>query len=114
VLEGHIVPGEMAGESALVMAPGPSAERPDARAEQAETLARYRAALDALPAEQRDAFLLYEESGLSLAEIASISGVGVETAKSRVRYALAKLRRALASTADVPVPFAGTPEESSL
>ena len=58
---------------------------------------RYRAALASLPPEQRDAFLLYEQSGLPLSEVAAITGVGVETAKSRVRYALAKLRLALAS-----------------
>jgi RNA polymerase sigma-70 factor, ECF subfamily len=76
--------------------PGPEQDRPDTRAEQAQLTARYRAALAALPAEQRDVFLLYEESGLSLDEIAAISGVGVETAKSRLRYAVAKLRATLA------------------
>ncbi len=84
--------------------PGPDHERPDSRAEQAQLDARYRAALAALPQEQRDVFLLYEESGLSLEEIAAISDVGVETAKSRLRYAVAKLRTAL-STA--PAQFAG-------
>jgi RNA polymerase sigma-70 factor (ECF subfamily) len=48
-----------------------------------------------LPAEQRDVFLLYEESGLSLEEIATITAVGPETAKSRLRYAVSKLRHAL-------------------
>jgi RNA polymerase sigma-70 factor (ECF subfamily) len=80
--------------------PAPEEERPDALAEQAQTMARYRAALAALPAEQRDVFLLYEESGLSLEEIASISAVGTETAKSRLRYAVAKLRAALGASAD--------------
>ncbi len=75
--------------------PAPDDERPDARAEQAESLARYRAALAQLPAEQRDVFLLYEESGLSLEEIAVITAVGAETAKSRLRYAVSKLRDAL-------------------
>ena len=46
----------------------------------------------ALPAAQRDAFLLQQEGGLSLAEIAALTGVGVETVKSRLRYAVAKLR----------------------
>ena len=55
----------------------------------------YRAALETLPAEQRDVFLLYE-SGLSLDEVATISAVGMETAKSRLRYAVAKLRATLA------------------
>lgn len=84
---------------------------PEACAEHAQTLARYRAALCALPAEQRDVFLLYEESGLSLAEIAAITGVGVETTKSRLRYALVKLRRALAPEMPRPVPHGATVEE---
>jgi RNA polymerase sigma-70 factor, ECF subfamily len=83
-------------ESAL---PGSEQDRPDTRAEQAQITARYRAALSALPAEQRDVFLLYE-SGLSLDEIATISAVGMETAKSRLRYAVAKLRANLAPLAE--------------
>ncbi|HEY3786662.1 MAG TPA: RNA polymerase sigma factor [Steroidobacteraceae bacterium] len=89
--------------------PGPDQDRPDLRAEQAELTASYRAALAALPPEQRDVFLLYEESGLSLEEIAIVSGVGPETAKSRLRYAVAKLRSAL--TAREEVPRAATPIE---
>jgi RNA polymerase sigma-70 factor, ECF subfamily len=77
------------------MLPGSEQDRPDIRAEQGQMIARYRAALAALPAEQRDVFLLYE-SGLSLDEIATISSVGAETAKSRLRYAVAKLRASLA------------------
>jgi RNA polymerase sigma-70 factor, ECF subfamily len=75
--------------------PAPLADLPDARAEHAQTLTCYRTALAALPAEQRDTFLLYEESGLTLEEIGSITGVSMETAKSRLRYALSKLRHAL-------------------
>jgi RNA polymerase sigma-70 factor (ECF subfamily) len=48
-----------------------------------------------LPAPQREAFLLKEESDLSLQDIADVTGVGVETAKSRLRYAVASLRKAL-------------------
>jgi RNA polymerase sigma-70 factor (ECF subfamily) len=48
-----------------------------------------------LPALQREAFLLREESGLSLEEIALATGVTPETAKSRLRYAVAKLRDGL-------------------
>jgi RNA polymerase sigma-70 factor (ECF subfamily) len=81
--------------------PGPDDDRPDLRAEQAQTVARYKAALADLPAEQRDVFLLYEESGLSLEEIAVITAVGPETAKSRLRYAVAKLRHALGAAAGV-------------
>ena len=77
--------------------PAPIADLPDTRAEHAQTLTRYRSALNALPSEQRDTFLLYEESGLTLEEIGTITGVSMETAKSRLRYALSKLRTALGS-----------------
>lgn len=52
-------------------------------------------AIASLPAPQREAFLLREESNLSLQDIADVTGVGVETAKSRLRYAVAGLRKAL-------------------
>lgn len=55
--------------------------------------------LDALPAPQREAFLLHEESGLSVDEIAQATGVSFEAAKSRLRYAVAKLREGLAEYA---------------
>jgi RNA polymerase sigma-70 factor (ECF subfamily) len=98
--------------------PAPAADHPDTRAEHAQTLARYRTALSALPAEQRDAFLLYEESGLTLDEIGAVTGVSMETAKSRLRYALTKLRAAMTiagegtmatdRSRDTPGPFPQT------
>ena len=51
--------------------------------------------LAALPAVQREAFLLQQEGGLSVEEIADATGVSRETAKSRLRYALAKLRQGM-------------------
>jgi RNA polymerase sigma-70 factor (ECF subfamily) len=69
----------------------------------------YRAALATLPAEQRDVFLLYE-SGLSLDEVAAISAVGMETAKSRLRYAVAKLRATLAPVTET-FPTVGVIQE---
>jgi RNA polymerase sigma-70 factor (ECF subfamily) len=89
------VSGGDAEEDWQTSLPAPDDEQPDARAERAQALARYKAALGALPSEQRDVFLLYEESGLSLEEIAVITAVGPETAKSRLRYAVSKLRQAL-------------------
>ena len=91
--------------------PAPTADLPDARAEHAQTLTRYRSALAALPAEQRDTFLLYEESGLSLEEIGTITGVSMETAKSRLRYALNKLRSALGTLRDGSVAQTRAVEE---
>jgi RNA polymerase sigma-70 factor (ECF subfamily) len=46
-----------------------------------------------LPAAQREAFLLQQESGMSVEEIAQATGVTRETAKSRLRYAMSKLRK---------------------
>lgn len=54
------------------------------------------AAVEALPLEQRAVFVLFAEGGLSLEEIAQATGVAQETAKSRLRYARAKLRQSLA------------------
>ena len=75
----------------------PAAADPDPadEAQARQALARFAAALDALPALQREAFLLHEESGLSVAEIAAATGSNEEAAKSRLRYALAKLKAAL-------------------
>jgi RNA polymerase sigma-70 factor (ECF subfamily) len=53
-------------------------------------------AVAGLPAAQRDAFLLQQEGGLTLEEIAALTGVGAETVKSRLRYATNKLRAELA------------------
>jgi len=52
-------------------------------------------ALRNLPDDQREAFLMKEESGLSLEEIATVTGVSRETVKSRLRYAVGKLRQCL-------------------
>jgi len=75
--------------------PAPAADGPERRAQARQDLERLAAALAALPAAQREAFLLHEEGGMSVAEIAAATGVGEEAAKSRLRYALAKLREAL-------------------
>jgi RNA polymerase sigma factor (sigma-70 family) len=48
--------------------------------------------LESLPAAQRSVFLLHHEDGLALEELARSLEVGFETAKSRLRYAMSKLR----------------------
>ncbi|MGD8620234.1 MAG: RNA polymerase sigma factor [Thiogranum sp.] len=50
-----------------------------------------------LPERQRQTFLLRHEAGLPLAEIAAAMNAGVETVKSRLRYAMDRLRSAIAS-----------------
>ena len=52
-------------------------------------------ALDDLPEEQREVLLLRLEQELTLEEIGTITGVGRETVKSRLRYAMDKLRMRL-------------------
>lgn len=74
----------------------PEHEQPEAATSGAQRLRRVLRALQGLPQEQREAFLLKEEGGMSLEEIGEVTGVGRETVKSRLRYALAKLRQELA------------------
>jgi RNA polymerase sigma-70 factor (ECF subfamily) len=71
---------------------------PDLVAEKSLVRRRLDMALMALPDEQRDVFLLHEESGLSLDTIARVTGVNRETAKSRLRYAMNKLKAALSES----------------
>ena len=60
---------------------------------------RLQAALADLPEEQREVFLLRAHGDLELAEIAELTRTPAETVKSRLRYALNKLRRLLADPA---------------
>jgi RNA polymerase sigma-70 factor (ECF subfamily) len=54
-----------------------------------------REAVQALPEKQREALLLKLDAGLALDEIAAVTGVNRETAKSRLRYAVARLKTVL-------------------
>jgi RNA polymerase sigma-70 factor (ECF subfamily) len=94
------------GEAHLHEAEAPEDERPDRIAEFREQRSALLAALYALPREQREAFLLHEESGLTIEEIARVTDVPVETAKSRLRYAVRKLKDSLAGVAQAaPLPL---------
>jgi RNA polymerase sigma-70 factor (ECF subfamily) len=81
-------------EEAMQVA-GPQQEQPERAVARRQTARRLLRALALLPDEQREAFLLHEEGGLTLEEIADVTRVGRETVKSRLRYALAKLRQEL-------------------
>jgi len=72
---------------------------PAAAASHTEEIAFWRRAgekllgcLEQLPIPQRSAFLLHHDDGLALEEVASALEVGFETAKTRLRYAMSKLR----------------------
>ena len=86
---------EEALQAVLDGAPDAPFRQPEAQAEQARLGQRLMDALGALPAPQREAFLLQQEGDMSLDDIAAATGVGRETAKSRLRYALARLRELL-------------------
>lgn len=56
--------------------------------------------LEQLPVAQKTAFLLHHEDGITLDEISRALGIGFETAKSRLRYALSKLRTCMGAHLD--------------
>ena len=71
------------------------ARAPEDAAGDAQVRPRLLRAIGELPAEQREVFLLREYEGVSFAEISVVTGAPVPTVKSRMRYALEALRRAL-------------------
>ena len=83
-------------EGAAQAEPAATADyEPHRQLEAKQGLARFARALEALPPAQREAFLLHEEAGMSVTEIARATGTGEEAAKSRLRYALSKLKEAM-------------------
>jgi RNA polymerase sigma-70 factor (ECF subfamily) len=82
--EHPLPPEELVGEAASQQQ-GPSAETAD----------RLERALRTLPAEQREVLALKVDGGLTFAGIAAVLGINANTAASRYRYALEKLRAAL-------------------
>jgi RNA polymerase sigma-70 factor (ECF subfamily) len=73
--------------------PRASVEREATGTELRERIAR---AVDKLPDDQREVFLMREVANLPFKEIADITGVPENTVKSRMRYALERLQEALA------------------
>ncbi len=86
---------EDGAEDHLARLPGSRTDEPEVRVSSQQQGARLLQLLEALPAPQREAFLLYEEGGLSVEEIAAAAGITFEAAKSRLRYAVARLRAGL-------------------
>ena len=72
---------------------------PEAATSGVQRAERLRAALDVLPLEQHEAFLLHEEAEMGLADIAAVTGTDAETVMTRLRYAVKKLRAALGDPA---------------
>ena len=81
--------------SLIEQVPDSELKQPDNEFERRRQAQQLLDLLGTLPAAQRETFLLRKEGGLTLEEIAAATGVSMETAKSRLRYALAKLRQGL-------------------
>lgn len=73
----------------------PDPSTPERELSQFEQRRRLQRAIEELPEEQREVVLLRLEQELSLEEIGAITGAGRETVKSRLRYAMDKLRARL-------------------
>ena len=77
-----------------------AAADPTSRAEGADLAKRLARALDGLPAEQRQAFVLHADGGVKYADIAEVQQVAIGTVMSRIYYARHRLREMLADLAE--------------
>jgi RNA polymerase sigma-70 factor, ECF subfamily len=93
-------PAAKDGEDARPLIESIASSHPTANAERStigsEVATRIIAAVEALPEDQREVFLLREIGNLPFKDIAVVTGVGENTVKSRMRYALDRLQEALA------------------
>src|SRR6187402_373783 len=90
--EGNQPDAQLLGETISDPSPLSSAEHNALSSEVRSSIVR---AVDSLPDEQREVFLLREVASLPFRDIAEITGVGENTVKSRMRYALDRLKDAL-------------------
>lgn len=83
------------GDDWIAELPGAESDRPDVQALSRAQARAFVDAVEALPPPQREAFLLQAEGGLTLEQIAAVTQAGHETVKSRLRYAMNRLRTAM-------------------
>jgi len=93
--------GDEDGSASLLDLVPDGAAGVDRQAQSRELAVRLRQAIEALPDEQREIFLLREVADLQFNEIANVIGCPENTVKSRMRYALEKLREALEEYRDL-------------
>ena len=89
----HRPPAPDDGDERAARQPDPST--PERALSEFEQRRRLQRAIEQLPDEQRTVVLLRLEEELSLDEIGAVTGAGRETVKSRLRYAMDKLRAEL-------------------
>ena len=68
---------------------------PDEDLAQKQLMRQFKKILNELPQEQKDVFLLREEAGLTSVQIAEVMQTSVDTVKSRMRYAVSRLKAAI-------------------
>jgi RNA polymerase sigma-70 factor, ECF subfamily len=85
----------------------------DMAAEAPRLRRRLRAAIAQLPDDQREVFLMRQVSGMSFREIGDVVGAPENTVKSRMRYALEKLRQDLADLDPAGVALARNPVQGA-
>ena len=93
--------GDEDGSASLIDLVADGGAAVDRQAQSRELAVRLRQAIESLPDEQREIFLLREVADLQFNEIASVIGCPENTVKSRMRYALEKLREALEEYRDL-------------
>ncbi|HEY4144291.1 RNA polymerase sigma factor [Pinirhizobacter sp.] len=79
-------------DTAVASHPGDERSQPEHALSDFQQRRRLQQAIDRLPGEQRVVFLLRMENELTIEEIGDVTGVGRETAKSRLRYAMNRIR----------------------
>lgn len=79
-------------EAAWQLWPAPTSEQPEQQAFWRKAGQQLLDCLEGLPTLQRAAFLLHHDEELSLDEMSKVLNAEFETVKSRLRYALSKLR----------------------
>lgn len=89
--------GPTLGERTADPTPGAEVDRVAIGAEMSQRMIR---AVEALPPDQREVFLLREIGSVPFKDIAQMTGVPENTVKSRMRYALERLQEALAEYED--------------
>lgn len=92
------------GDEELDRFPDPLSGSPQSETERDQLRNELMSAIRNLPPDQREAFLLQQEAGLTLEQIATRTEVGRETVKSRLRYAVNKLRSQLRPGPESPEP----------
>ena len=68
---------------------------PDEDLAQKQLMRQFKKIMNELPQEQKDVFLLREEAGLTSVQIAEVMQTSVDTVKSRMRYAVSRLKAAI-------------------